>query len=587
MWVVWQARKKRAAEQPVQPALPPVWKNGVMLWALLCLLYALTFSALNPHPLRAGAAELNRDLLWNVGNATALSRHFPAEDLRFAGVRFSYHYLTELLCAALHLVSGASTFDIDAAFAGPLFLAAELAALCSLGRHYFGEQRRHAAHGMVYLLFGCQSLGMWKVSAKGDDYFANSLFKHLLTNINAQATAVVMICVFMILFIVISRRHFAVGPRYILLLWISMVLLCLAKGPQAAIVCCSFAITMLFVVLFQHPKYGRALLCLAGCCLAFAALYRLLFSAGANQSMRFSIFSMENSLAYRLLSPLTDRLCKAIPFISGYVWLVSIGLVNTICMLPFQTLLWLGTLPGSLRNLLKLDPARILANGAAVGGFLAYHLFRHTSSSEIYFALVGMIFLSLLAADPLEKLLAKKPLVWYKWPLWLAGGAAALTTVCIVCACSRQGGAQLAVTLGLHPVQSAPQQVTAADEAAMRWLDANTGTDIVFATNRTSGRPDYGDGISNVYTALSGRQAYLEGWTYARTNMGVPAQVIQDRLTVNNRLFSPETPPDALRTLCAAEGIDCLVCAKAWDGTVTPALTPSFENEAVAIYLLS
>lgn len=583
VWLGLRLRKGKDAWK--RPALR--WKNGVVLWAVLCLLYGLLMGAMNPHPLVAGGVDLSRDLLWNTGNAVALSRNFPAQDIRFLGVRFSYHYLTELLTAALHLVSGAGAYDINAFFVGPLFLAGEIAALCCLGRHYFGPERDRATHLTVYLLFGCQSLAMWKVSEAGDGIFHNTLFKHIVTNINAQATALVLLCVFMVLFITVSRRRFDVGPLYLAALLLAFTLLCVAKGPQAAIVLCSFAVTMVFVLLFQKPKYGRALLCLAGCVAVFVVIYQLLFAAGANRSMRFSIFSMQNSLPYVILSPYTDRLRQLIPFISGYVWLVAIGFVNTFCMLPFQFLLWAAGLPGALRHLFKLDPARMLANGAVAGGFLAYHMFRHTSSSEIYFALVGMIFMTLLAAEQLDKLLARKPLAPWKWPLWLTGAAAALTTVCIVFACSRQATAQLAATLGVGTSRGTARQTSAADEQAMRWLDENTPADLVFTTNRTSSSPDYDDGISNVYTGLGLRQAYMEGWTYAITNMGVQGAVVTERLGVNAVIFDPATPLAALRELCAAEGITCIVDDKSWPGEVTPELPPSFENDEVAIYLLT
>ena len=105
-----------------------------MLWAGLCLAYALGCSAANPHPQQAGAAVLDRDFLWNIGNAAALARHFPAEDMRFSGVRLAYHYLTELLSAALARVSAAPLHDVYFVFAGSVFLFGELLALRALAR---------------------------------------------------------------------------------------------------------------------------------------------------------------------------------------------------------------------------------------------------------------------------------------------------------------------------------------------------------------------------------------------------------------------------------------------------------------------
>ena len=44
----------------------------------------------------------------------------------------------------------------------------------------------------------------------------------------------------------------------------------------------------------------------------FAALYRFLYAAGVG-SIEFSIFAMQETVVYRLFSPLTDRLCALLP----------------------------------------------------------------------------------------------------------------------------------------------------------------------------------------------------------------------------------------------------------------------------------
>lgn len=558
-----------------------LWANGVVLWALLCLFYALTMGAMNAHPLRVGFIDLNRDLLWNVGNASAFCRAFPAQDIRFSGVRFSYHYLTEMLVAALSLVSGAPCYDIYVFFAGPVFLAGELAALCALGRCYYGDARR--AHGLVYMLFGFQCLSMWGVAAQRESLFANTLLKHLVTNINSQATALIFLCVFTGLFTHMARRGFAVGPVYLLAFFASFFLLSFAKGPQAAIVLCSFAITMAIVLLFQRPRYGRALLCMAGPVVLFAGIYRFLYASGANNSMVFSIFSMENSLPYRTLSPYADWLCAHLP-VSGYVWLAGIGIVNVFCMMPFQFLLWLRGVPGALRRLSRLDPARILANGVVVGGFLAYHIFWHSSSSQAYFALVSMIYMTLLAVEQLDPAL-RQP-VW-GWLCRAAGAAAAFTTLMMVLVYGGQGAAQLWQDLGLREPVYTTARATAADEEAMLWLASNSGSGVVFATNRTSSTPENADGISNLYTAMSGRQAYMEGWTYAVTNMGVDAAVVEQKQAVNAALFSGCLTAEELAALCGETGVNCLVYARQWPGEPPQGIEPVFENPEIAIYLVN
>ena len=126
--------------------------------------------------------------------------------------------------------------------------------------------------------------------------------------------------------------------------------------------------------------------------------------------------------------------------------------------------------------------------------------------------------------------------------------------------------------------------VTAADEEAMRWLADNSAPDDVFATNRTSGTPEMIDAISNVYTAFSGRQAYLEGWTYAMTNMGVDPDALGRQWWINDQLTGGTLPAAEARELAAQEGVAWLVLAKDWPGAPPAGMTPAYENEDVAIY---
>lgn len=574
-WLVWRRRLPAPRR-----ALAWLGSGRGLLWAGLCLLSALMLGAVNPHPAQAGAVVLNQDMLWNVGNAAALSRNFPAQDIRFSGVRLSYHYLNELLSAALGLASGARLYDIYFFFAAPLFLLGELLTLDALAGVYFGPENPQARRWLTPLLFGAQCASVWTVFSNDGSLFGNTLLVHMATNVNAQATALVFLAAFTALFATVSRRGFAVGWRHGAALAAAFLLLCVAKGPEAAIVVCSFGITMVLVLLFQKPRYGRAVLCLVGIAAVFAVVYRFLYASGSN-SMALSIFAMENTWAYRTLSPYADWLCAHLP-VSGYVWLVGIGVIDAFCMAPLQFLLWLRGAPGALLRLPRLDPARIMANGIVVGGFLAYHLFYHTSSSQVYFALVAIIYLSLLAAEQVGPLLrggrAGKVLCA------VAGAVGVATTACMVALYTGQGLQGLAATVGLAPATANASRVTACDEQAMAWLAENSSPGLVFATNRTTTAPGRDTAISNAYSAFSARQAYMEGWTYAETNMGVDWSVIEGKRAVNNLLFDPATDEETLREICRQEGIGCLVYARAWPGTPPAFLQPAYENADVAIY---
>lgn len=552
----------------------------LLLWAVLCAFSALSFSAVNPHPLAAGAATLDRDLLWNVGNAEAFCKAFPAQDIRFVGVRFSYHYLTELLTAALSLVSGCSCYDLLAFFLPPVWLAGEIAALYWLGLVLYKESKKAIYIPFVLFCFQCASL--WKVFRTGDSIFGNTMLRHLTSNINAQASSVVFFSIFLALFARLAQARFGGGVRLWGLCLIAFVLFAVAKGPEAVLALCACGAAMVFVLLFHKPRILPAVLfplLLAG---LFGLVYKILYAAGANTSMQFSIFSMRDTLTYARLEPVCDWLCTHLP-ISGYVWLVLIGVADTFFFCPFQFCLWGRSVPGALRRLPRLDAAHLLLHAGTVGGFLAYHLFSHESSSQVYFALFALLCMSILAAEQLPALRRARHL-----PLFtLAAGAVGLiTTLCMVLALGGRGAAVLSRLPdgGLYT----PDAVTAGDEEAGLWLRDNAPAGTVFMTNRTSGLPDPDpagqDGISNVYTAFSGVQCYMEGWTYAVSNMGVPPEEVGHRREVIDQVFDPATPADVRDELCRAQGVNCLVWDKRWPGSLPPDKHPVFENPEVAVY---
>lgn len=545
------------------------------LWAGLCFGYGVFCSAANPHPLRAGAAALDRDFLWNIGNAAALQRAFPAEDLRVSGVRLAYHYLTELLWAALARVSGAALFDVYFYFAGPVFLALALAALRALASGCWPGRPTGRYLALVFG-FGCASGAA--ALGNGLSVFGNTLLAHLLTNINAQATALLFFAGAFCAFAALARAGLRRTPgswRQWGALFLSFGLLCVAKGPQAALLLCGVAAALALLLLLRRVRFGPAAGMLAGLGAVFFALYQFLYAGGVS-SMEFSIFAMRNTFIYRTLSPLTDALCAMLPG-TGYFWLVCLGLLNAFCMLPLQCLLCLGLLPAAVRTLPRPDPARLLAAALAGGGMLAYHLFYHSSSSQVYFALLALLCLSLLAAG------APRPRRVLRGPVLLAGMLGGLTTLCIALGFARQAAPPLAACAGLREPAASAENVTAGDEAAMAWLAANSGERDVFATNRISSTPAVEDAISNIYTGLSGRQAWLEGWTYAVTNMGVGPDFLAEKRWVNEELFSG-LPAGEAHALARQAGVRWLVLAKAWPGAPPAGLAPVYENESATIY---
>lgn len=76
----------------------------------------------------------------------------------------------------------------------------------------------------------------------------------------------------------------------------------------------------------------------------------------------------------------------------------------------------------------------------------------------------------------------------------------------------------------------------------MEWLSENAAPNDLFATNRIDAQPGTGEGVSCIYTALSGRQAYMEGYTYAVTNMGVAGSGGGGEKSGKRSFFFPRIP---------------------------------------------
>ena len=561
-----------------------VWKrlstNGgflsyAVLWGVLLVLFACQISVKNAHPAAVGEIVLTQDVMWNIGNANSFAIAFPPQDIRFSMVRFAYHYLTEMILGTLSIVSGVSCYDIFVFYAAPAVLAAMLCCVYALGHCFYrGDAKKAFLFPFVLLLFNCASLGTALTNGRG--IFGNTNLMHLITNINAQGTAAIFFSIFVILFAEMARRNFDVSWCYLAVFLGSFVLVCFSKGPAAAIAACSFVLTMLFVF-FRRPRMGKAAAAFAGVIAIFSVVYFMLFSSGANTSIYFDFRTIEYSALGGWIGSLSAMggAVKAAALVLG-------ALVLAFCMQPFQLVLYLSGLWQDVRKVWRLPAERLFANGMVAGGFLAYFLFWHPASSQLYFALIAIFFLNLLAVDRLGAIRMPGARV-----LCTACGAVGFaTTVVLTINFTGSGMRQLARNLDIIPKYPYVSTARAGDEAAMDWLRENTPHTVQFATNRIHSWSNASDGISSLYTAMSGRQAYMEGYTYAITNMGVSEAVVKAKQTVNAALFSASSSPEEIVRLCEEENIQYLVFSKQYPGDTEQlsGFPVAYENNDVTIY---
>lgn len=593
------ARPAKAASAPRFTAAAVTLPLFAVLAAFLCVL-ARTKPA-------AGAPVLpDHDFLWNMGNLNSFLQGFPPADLRFAGQTLTYHWLTELLGAGLCMAMPVAPWDVLAMFL-PLAMASGLViALCELAALWFDGNAKQTA-ALFVLLFLCGEAALWKVFDGGRTLFWNTFFRHMLTNINGVGTCTLFLAALTSGAFCLQRG--AKGFGVPVFTFVSFVLLALSKGPVAAVVLiafiCAAVLRLIFVLCTRAGNDARrsALCTLAAAAVmgaAFLVIYRLLFSAGAGSSVHFSLHAtLEKSwfgnilAALHIKSPLLWTfsaplfwLCQTVLFAPAAAPLALCGLLRDACRLP------------------KLSFAKLFAAACTAGGFLAFYLFDHESMSQIYFAFAGFFFLCLLAAGYLPAFVRR--VSGLKKPLRAAVSACFGLLAAVGLASAVFSDVYFARQAVHRPAENGRTlALTAAQAETAEQLSA-LGPDTLFITNRIhTGR--HLEGLSNVYTGLSGRQCYMESFKYAVSNMGVAREEVQRRLDALHAVFGAQTPQQAHDAL--PEGVTCILYDRAaadagWDileGTAPcewigdaerpgadgqPLFKKCFETEDTVLYLV-
>ncbi len=577
-----------------KPALPasispssPQWML-VLLFSFLLLVYTFTGVVKNALPASVGDTLLNHDLLWNAGNAFSFQLAFPPIDIRYFDVRLSYHYFTEMLAGVLSLISGVDAYRVVAFYMQPLMLAMLLLCLYRLAKLLWPNRAvPQLLFPYAMFLFGCASL--WKVLPNGLSVFWNQNITHLVTNINSQTTAFSVLCIFLALFVSAARCRYHIGVSHFFLCICAFVLLCVSKGPVAAILAVALGLTLL-VGLFLKQTGWRGLVLGAVLCGAFVLFYFVLFRSGANSS---TSFHLGKTLELGYFGNILARLGTETPSLFPWVYPVFY-LVQTLLLMPAQVPLFVRALVHDVRHFTALSAEKMLFYASAIGGVLAYFLVYHPHMSQNYFLYTGIFFFTVLAVDALPYL---KPKEAPKTKKRQNGHRLFVCSVAFFAAIGLitagflytnlvgSGARRLVTNLGF--VEKYPYDVVMNqdDEAGMVWLHENAPETAMFATNRihTGARME---GISNLYSGLSGRQGFMEGFQYAVTNMGVPESSVQERIAANAALFSAETPPEEVMRLCEEWGIQYLVYSEQMEGSESQlaALPLVFDSSTLRIY---
>lgn len=555
LWSSVRLLKKEKCHPQVVLEPLPMW-----IFAAMLLVYLFVWIPFTAHPQAVGATSIKQDFLWNVGNVNSFFLGFPPQDIRFEGVRLHYHYLNELLCAGISAASGVHPYDLLGVI-WPLFcLSGAAACLYEFGHSLY--KSRKTACALLLLVFFTDAQVLY----------------HATTNVNSVATAILYSSIWLSIAAYLWEEEQRVKPISIVLGLCASVLLLMAKDPVGLILILALACAAVWRMLMDR-KPGRMTLFAALQMVTLAVVYPLMFSSGANQ-MGISVSATLGRTGFLALADAAGKIHIA------FYWL----------MLPIAALLFLLFTRAAVfvcyfycavrrvKKVTQISGMEMLIHASIFGSLLAFFIFDHYAYSQVYFLFLATQMAAVITAPYIAVLPEKS---WKKRVVLAACALGIALCAGNTAVTMSQGVFRIGQNIGLAEKDDM-MDVLPDHEQAAQWLEENMQKDETFAVNRYRDLQS-AEGNSNLYTAFSGRQSYMEGWLYAVSNMGVPEKTVEERRTQTAIMFSPSSTPEQVLETARAAGVDYLVFDELYaytgkNGPQFDLLEPVLNLETVKIY---
>lgn len=550
-----------------------------LIFSFAVFIYTFLGVAKHAHPVQAGQLLISQDFMWTVGNAESFKLGLPPVDIRFDGVVLKYHYLTELITAALSTFTGIPCYDLLGFYMQPLMTLFFLTALYDLGNLYY-NLNEGKTNLFVLSFYTLSCLSLWKVLPNGSSVFNYSLLETVISNVNSQCTSLAFLAVFCGMTVNLMRKHIKPAVHYIVSMLITFVMLVFSKSPIAAIAALSMAAAAFVNLLTKNEKKITTALSLV-IITVFAALYFGCLSAGTGKSTLFSL-TKTLELGYfknylNLFRHTNTTLYKvAIP---GFI------LLQTVCMAPFQSLAVLPKMLKDAFSIFKLSFEKLWFYAAICGGILAFFITYHEAFSQVYFIYAAIFFLNLLAVEYIDFTKFKIKYIIHYALIVLS----CTTTLFFYTNFGGSGIRQYLYHYNIMEKYPYTWCIKAEDELAGKWLRENMAADELFITNRT--HTGQGEGLSNVYTCFSGRKSYMEGFKYTVSNMGIDWETqVKPRVENVGKVFGiydqTASHSSEILKLCTENNIRYAVFSQQFEGETSNLEDFSlvFENGTVRIY---
>ncbi len=557
-------------------ALTPNYTFLFLLSTVLLFVYAFVGVVKYAHPNVVGEISLSQDFLWNVGNAQSFKLGIPPMDIRFDGVQLKYHYFGELLIAAFSVVTKISEYNLIAFYSQSLFLPTLVISLNLMGKYFYKQVFK--ANIFTALIFILSCLSLHKILPNARSVFYNNFIQSVLTNVNSMAIALIFLCVFAVLIANIKAKEYKVNLLYYFVLVLCFVLLVFSKSPIAAILAIAIFCTLIVMLAVKRKFIKCEIFIYLFLSALFLIIYILYFQQGANTSTGFNFYySIELGYFGNILHRISVEYASLYPLAVFFLIIVQ-----SFCMLPFTLPLFICSGIKALRNIKKQSAWHLICYACAIGGIVAFFSTYHEAFSNLYFFYLASFCTCFIAVDYFD---FKKPnlknIVFYALLL-----LSLITSMFLYINFLGSGLRQLLFNYNILPKYPYEFIVKSDDENAGIYLKSVMQPGDIFTTNRV--HTGAGEGLSNVYTAFSGMQAYMEGFKYTVSNMGISSDYAMQRYNLNNALFSGELTHEQIVQKCEENAIKYIVYSTQFEGSVAQFdnLQKVYNSDTVYIYKL-
>ena len=545
---------------------------------LTCLTQRYAFIQLD----NCDSIYLYQDITWHIGNVVSMSRGFPFYDLRFAELKFNYHYFNDLIFGMCKYCFGMNATAL-------LLRCTPLLAIYtfSLGTYaFFKRISEKALIGFVMFVCSGATITYYVLNTEKMDSLLNY---HIFSNINGVAVslaAVISVCLFYS--DMYRDKEMKIGD--LLILAVLMFVATGLKGPFTAVIVPAMVITSILIFLYDK-NYKRMIAVSAVTGLSFLATYIVIIKGVENLSKQSNnnratelsiIKTFSKSRIWENFSNLLDYGDRG----HMLLYCLCMALIGSTIAVGVYFLFFTGRTALTLWEMLKYrkkQSAEILV--AILSGWIglaAFWYVSHVGFSQAYFLFAAVLFIVGVGSSLLNNAMGKKAGVL------LAAIVVANTSVwgyfytMSLIDMQHNDAEHFRVNEPEHNSGNV-QDLTRNEILGLVWLRDNTDNKSTVATDRIDlWSPEYPTSDKDCrcfyYSAFSERQIYIEGYSYS----DISADAVEERLINNKRIYSADWK--TARETAEESGVDYVIVTKRFNDTRPEFGKPVYSNQGIAIY---